>query len=180
MDLIQHTEFPSFFHYADLQLHNCTIFSVIIYRSFSIRDGSRQRPSQSRTCNACRLWFVIVLLETTRPSLETKASGWQHMLLQTFCINDVLTDVQVPHAMGTDTPLYQHRRWLFGPDTGNSLHDSCFVQKQCDMLTSQTNKTLCYCPSQMRPSLEKSVALLDNVDVCLLIQITLFCRISGE
>uniref|UniRef100_A0A0E9RE37 Uncharacterized protein n=1 Tax=Anguilla anguilla TaxID=7936 RepID=A0A0E9RE37_ANGAN len=49
-------------------------------------------------------------------SLEKTASGWQHMLLQnlyiSFCINGAVTDVQVTHSIGTDTPPYHDRRWL--------------------------------------------------------------------
>ncbi|MEQ2173318.1 hypothetical protein GOODEAATRI_030946 [Goodea atripinnis] len=41
-----------------------------------------------------------------------KTFGWQHMLLQNlylpFSINGAFTDVQVTHAMGTNTPLYHH------------------------------------------------------------------------
>ena len=42
--------------------------------------------------------------------------GWQHVLLQNlyvpFSINGAFTDVQVPHATGTNTAPYHHRCWL--------------------------------------------------------------------
>lgn len=45
--------------------------------------------------------------------MKKTLSGWQHMLLQNlfvpFGINVAFTDVQVIHAIGTNTPPHHHR-----------------------------------------------------------------------
>lgn len=62
------------------------------------------------------MWFGTVLLQNAGTSLETTVSGCQHTLFyMSFCINKALTDVHVPHAMGTDTPPYQDRCWILDP-----------------------------------------------------------------
>ncbi len=44
-----------------------------------------QHPDSSTTkpccCNSCSMWFCIVLLKYTRPSLKYTSSGGEHMLL---------------------------------------------------------------------------------------------------
>ncbi len=41
-------------------------------------DSSTTKPC---CCNSCSMWFCIVLLKYTRPSLKWTSSGGQHMLL---------------------------------------------------------------------------------------------------
>ena len=79
--------------------------------------------------------------------------GWQHVLLQTlyvpFSINGAFTDVQVPHATGTNTAPYHHRCWLlnFASITVRKVlfslvggHDVHIFQKQFEMSTRQTTE----------------------------------------
>lgn len=47
---------------------------------------------------------------------EWDVPGWQQMLFQSlyvpFRLNGAFTDVQVPHAKGTNAPPWHHRCWL--------------------------------------------------------------------
>ena len=61
--------------------------------------------------------------------------GWQHVLLQNlyvpFSINGAFTDVQVPHATGTNTAPYHHRCWLlnFASISSNQYGQKCVKNK---------------------------------------------------
>ena len=103
-----------------------------------------------------------------------------------FNIYGAFTDVQVTHAMGTNTPPYHHRCWLlnfalitvwivlflFGQEDMTSMISKNNLK--CRLVRPQHTFPLCVCPSQMSLSTEKPATFLDVVDIGLLLCIVEF------
>ena len=123
-------------------------------------------------------------------SMKKTLLGWQHVLLQNlyvpFSINGAFTDVQVPHATGTNTAPYHHRCWLlnfasitvrmvlflFGPEDTTSTFSKNNLK--CRLVRPQNTFPLGISPSQMSSGPEKSTAFLGVVDEWLLLCIVEF------
>ncbi len=138
-------------------------------------------PPQPGLCNVCRMWFCIVLSKYAWTSLEKMSSWRQHIVLQNlyvlFSINGAITEVQVTFARALTNPI-PWQTLAFGLVAGNSLDDPFLLwsgahgvhssQKIPEILIHSDHITtfpLCDGPSQMPPSPEKSMALLDTVNI---------------
>uniref|UniRef100_A0A3B4CD99 Shugoshin C-terminal domain-containing protein n=1 Tax=Pygocentrus nattereri TaxID=42514 RepID=A0A3B4CD99_PYGNA len=128
--------------------------------------------------------------QMVRTSLKKTLLGWQHMLLQNlyvpFNINGAFRDVQVTHAMGTNTPPHHQRCWLlnfalitirtvlflFGPEDTTSMISKNNLK--CGLIRPQDTFPLCVSPSQMSLGPEKPAAFLGVVDIWLLLCVAEF------
>ena len=116
--------------------------------------------------------------------------GLQHMLLQNlhvpFSIYGAFTDIQVTPAMGTKTPPYHHRCWLwnfalitiwmvlflFGPeDTMSMIYKN---NLKCGLVRPQHTFPLYISPSPMSLGPVKPVTFLGVVDIRLLLGVVEF------
>ncbi len=52
---------------------------------------SQSSTTKPRCCNSCSMWFCIVLLKYTRPSLKQRLSKGEHTLLDFAVILQLLT-----------------------------------------------------------------------------------------
>ena len=105
------------------------------------------------------------------------AGGWLFQkLYERFSIYGALTAVQVTHAMGTNTPPYQHRCWLlnfalitirtvlFGPEDTTSM---IFKNNLKHGLIRPQNTFPLFSPSQMSSGPEKPAVILDVGEIWL-------------
>ena len=104
----------------------CRILRFIMRHTFSMGDRSGLQAGQSSTrtlllrshavVKRAECGLALSCWNKQGQSMKKTLLGWQHVLLQNlyvpFSINGAFTDVQVPHATGTNTAPYHHRCWL--------------------------------------------------------------------
>ena len=146
----------------------CCILCFINH-TFSMGDGSGCRQASLVPVlfyyESTVFWHVQnvawhCLAEISRDIPEK--DRWQHMLLQNLCvpfsINGAFTDMQVTHAMGTNTPPYHHKCrllnfalitiWMvllpFGPEDTTSMISKNYLK--CGLIRPQHTFPLCNFP----------------------------------
>ena len=154
---------------------------LILCHTFSMSDRSALQAGQSSTCTFLLQSHAVV----TRAECGLALSCWnkhrrnKHLLLQNlyvpFSINGAFTDVQVTHyAMGTKTPPYHHRCWLwncpfflFGPeDTTFMIYKN---NLKCELVRLQNTFPLCINSISKKLEPRQTSTVLGVVDIWLLL-----------
>ena len=144
--------------------------------SVSVGDRSGSQTGQSRIIPFClsspapviwaECWFGVVLMAKAGMSLERTVSRRYILLHICTCLSALMVPSQMCELPIQSAPTPIHKRnWCFDPTAfpvGLIKHDGCVFPKSIwNVYTGAENMLpLCYCPSQMRLDLKKSVAFL--------------------